>query len=79
MLEFPSKSDYDEMNTGASKSSNFEPTKKLMKTTRLGCRSQRKFVGRVHNIRVKISIMEIFTLKAMIGRSRRNTTTKPLR
>ena len=76
VLWSPYTSDDYEMKKGASKSTCFEPTMKhLMKETRLGHRSVRNLARRIHNIRVKIYIMEMFTLKAMIGRSLYNTIT----
>ena len=77
MLESLSTSDDDQMNTCDYISTLLEPkTKHLMKETLLDHRPARPFVRRGHNIRVKIYVMENFTLKAMIGRSRYNTTTK---
>ena len=62
MLESPYTSDDDEMNTGVSKSTCFEPTiKNLMNETVLCHKAERNLVSRRHNIRVKISIIKNYT------------------
>ena len=64
MLYYPSISDDDEMNIGVSKLTSLEPTiKHLMNETRLCGRKTRNLVNRGHNTRVKIFLMETFTLK----------------
>ena len=70
-----SNSNGGDVNTSSSKSTMFEhKTKHLMKEKIIGHRSAWNLVISGHNIRLKISIMENFTLKAMSGRSRYNTT-----
>ena len=79
IFETSTTSNDDEINTSASKPTHFEITiKQLRKETRLGRRSELNLVGRGHNMREKISIIEQFTLKEMSGCSIYNTikTTK---
>ena len=77
ILESSSNSDDDEMNTGVSKSTHFEPIiKQLTKEIGIFCREAHTLVRRGHNTRSKLSLMENFTVKATICRSRYNTTTR---
>ena len=80
ILESLFTSDDYEINISIYKSTSLEPTiKHLMRETRLCRRAARNLVRRGHNIREKIPLMEIFTLKAMRGCSRYNTTTTRFR
>ena len=80
ILYSPNTSDNYEMNRGDYKPTHFEPTiKHLTKEKILGHRSERNLVRRVHNIRVKISIMKTFTMKAKIFHSIYNAITKQSR
>ena len=64
ILDSPSTSDDDDMNKGDSKSTRFEPTiKHLFMETRLDHRSERNLVMRGYNIRVKLFIMDYFSMK----------------
>ena len=75
MLEYQSPSDYDESNTGVSKSTHLEPKiTHLFKETILSRRTARTFVSGGHNIRV-----EIFTLKSIRVCSIYNTIKKQLK
>ena len=80
MLEYPSNSNHDDMNTGVSKSTLLGSTIKHVTKEKIICRrAARNLVSREHKIIFKISIMEIFTLKSMSGRSIYNTITRRLR
>ena len=69
ILNFPSTSDYCNVNTGDYKSTHVVPTiKHLTKEKILDRRSAQKLVMRGHNIRLKISAMEKSSLKSMVGR-----------